>query len=206
MYLLVKRLLDLIGALFLFSLLWPVMVVCGILIKIEDPEGGVFFRQARITKGNKAFKVFKFRSMRIQTESNGEVLSDSQRMLKVGYYIRKFSLDELPQLFNIVMGDMSFIGPRPLPTIYYPYYSEDELKRHNVRAGISGWAQVNGRNNLTWDEKFKYDLYYVENISLYMDIKIVFKTLKKVLLGSDVAVRGDDIEDISLHEIRDKVR
>lgn len=198
----VKRLMDLIFALVLIVLLWPLMVMLAILIKAEDPTGPAIFKQERVGQGNKSFKVLKFRSMITETEKNGRKLADAERMLKTGRLIRKLSLDELPQLFNIVKGEMSFIGPRPLPTIYLPYYTEEELKRHDVKPGISGWAQVNGRNYLSWEQKFKYDLHYVNNLSFLLDLKISFLTIAKIIARSDVGVRGQDFPDVSLHEIR----
>jgi undecaprenyl phosphate N,N'-diacetylbacillosamine 1-phosphate transferase len=174
------------------------------MIKLVDSKGPVFFRQKRVGRHNKIFEVFKFRSMIVQTEKNGIKLSDSERMLKIGKIIRKLSFDELPQIFNIMLGDMSFIGPRPLPVKYLEYYTEDELHRHDVRPGVSGWAQVNGRNNLAWDKKFELDLYYVKNISYLLDLKIFLLTIKKIFLRSDIGTRGVDIPDVSLHEIRQK--
>ncbi len=201
-YLMVKRILDFVFAIILLIILWPVMVIAAIAIKTEDPDGPVLFIQERIGKGNKVIKVFKFRSMLVETKRNDRKLTDAERMLKTGNILRKLSLDELPQLFNIIKGEMSFIGPRPLPVIYLPYYDENEIHRHDVKPGISGWAQVNGRNYLSWEERFKHDLFYVNNISLLFDLKITVLTIKKVLSRSDVGVRGVDFPDRSLHEIR----
>jgi undecaprenyl phosphate N,N'-diacetylbacillosamine 1-phosphate transferase len=141
--------------------------------------------------------------MKVEVEKNGCALSDSERMLRSGGFIRKASFDELPQLFNIIKGEMSFIGPRPLPTVYLPYYSESEIRRHDVKPGISGWAQVNGRNNIDWDEKFLRDLEYVNNVSFQLDVKILFLTLFKILRRSDVAVRGENFV-MDFHEYRMK--
>lgn len=201
-YLYIKRIIDVFFAFCLLIIALPVMVICGIIIKVEDSDGPIFFIQERIGKNNKVFKVFKFRSMRVERERNGEKLSDSQRMLKIGSILRKLSIDELPQLINIIKGEMSFIGPRPLPAIYLPYYTDKELHRHDINPGISGWAQVNGRNYIGWDERFKYDLEYINNISLKFDLKILILTIKKVFLRSDVGVRGVDVEDKSLNEVR----
>lgn len=203
-YLYIKIIIDIFFAFVLLIIALPLMIICGIIIKLEDPNGSVLFRQERIGKNNKIFKVLKFRSMRVENERNGEKLSDSQRMLKVGSVLRKLSIDELPQLINIIKGEMSFIGPRPLPVIYLHYYTDVELHRHDINPGISGWAQVNGRNYISWDDRFKYDLEYVNNLSLKFDLKILVLTIKKVFLRSDVGVRGVDFEDKSLHEIREK--
>ncbi len=202
----VKRILDTVFAAVLLVPALPVMGVCALLIRGEDSEGSVLFSQKRIGKGNKPFTMMKFRSMKIKRFDKGRELSDQERMLKIGGIIRKLSLDELPQLFNVIKGEMSFIGPRPLPVVYFPYFTEEELHRHDVRPGISGLAQVNGRNNLGWDEKFQYDLEYVRNISLGFDLKIVLETILKVLKRADVQVRKSTDKDGSLDEIRRPLR
>lgn len=202
----VKRMLDFVFAIILLIILSPIMVIAALAIKIEDREGPVLFKHDRIGKGNKVFTVFKFRSMIVIRERNGCKLSDTERMLKVGNFLRKSSIDEFPQLFNIIRGEMSFIGPRPLPVVYLPYYTKEEIHRHDVRPGISGWAQVNGRNYLSWEKRFEYDLEYVNNVNFLFDVKIFFKTIKKVFLRSDIGVRGVDIPDNSLHEIRNQTR
>lgn len=199
----VKRILDFIFAIILLVITSPIMLLAAIAIKLEDPKGPVLFKQNRVGEGNKVFKVYKFRSMIVDIEKGGRKLSDAERMLKVGMFIRKTSIDELPQLFNIIKGEMSFIGPRPLPVIYLPYYDEHEIQRHNVKPGISGWAQVNGRNNLSWDEKFKKDLEYVNNVNLGFDLKILLLTIYKILKTSDVVVRGEYLQ-IDFNEYRAK--
>ncbi len=198
----IKRILDFIFATILLIVLSPIMLIAAIAIKLDDPKGPVLFKQERVGKGNKTFKVFKFRSMIVERERKGKELSDIERMLKVGNILRKLSIDELPQLFNIIKGEMSFIGPRPLPVIYLPYYTDEEIHRHDIRPGISGWAQVNGRNYLSWEKRFEYDLEYVNNVSFLFDLKIFFLTIKKVFSRSDIGVRGVDIPDNSLHKIR----
>lgn len=203
-YLAVKRILDFIFALVLLIIVFPVIVIVSIAIKIEDPKGPIFFKQKRIGKGLKEFEIFKFRSMKVEIVKLGRRLSDAERMMKVGNFLRKTSIDEIPQLFNILRLEMSFIGPRPLPIIYLPYYTEEELHRHDINPGISGWAQVNGRNYLSWDERFKYDLEYVSDISFAFDLRILLLTIKKVISASDIGVRGVDFEDKSLHQIREK--
>lgn len=203
-YLLFKKIIDFIFAVILLVIASPVMMICAILIKIEDGEGPVIYKQDRIGKDMKVFKVYKFRSMKVEMIRDGLIIPDEERMLKTGDIFRKFSLDELPQLLNIIKGEMSFIGPRPMPILYLEYFTNEELHRHDITPGISGWAQVNGRNYLTWDQRFEYDLEYVRNISFSLDFKILLLTIKKVFLRSDVGVRGVDFADESLHEIREK--
>jgi lipopolysaccharide/colanic/teichoic acid biosynthesis glycosyltransferase len=159
------------------------MLMAAIAIKLEDPNGPVLFKQKRVGKNAKIFTVYKFRTMRVETEKNGKALSDLERITKVGAILRKTSIDELPQLFNIIRGEMSFIGPRPLLVEYLKYYTPEQMRRHEVTPGISGWAQVNGRNAITWEEKFKYDVWYVDNQSFLLDLKIFFKTIYYVLKG-----------------------
>lgn len=206
LYFIAKRLTDFVFALLLLIFLTPVMLICAVLIKLEDRKGPIFFRQARIGKNCKVFNVVKFRSMRLEAGSGDKHLSDSERMLKIGFYLRKLSLDELPQLYNIIKGEMSFIGPRPLPVVYYPYFRPDELRRHSIMPGISGLAQVNGRNFLSWDDRFKFDLEYVDKVNLLLDLKILMLTIQKVLRKSDVGVRGVDFPDVSLYDIRPALR
>jgi len=198
----IKGVLDFLFAILLLVILSPIMLATAIIIKMEDPGGPILFKQERVGKDNKIFTLYKFRTMIVETEKNGVKLSDADRLLKFGNTLRKLSIDELPQLFNIIKGEMSFIGPRPLPVVYLPYYTDEEIHRHDVRPGVSGWAQVNGRNYLSWEEKFRYDLEYVNNVSFLFDVKIFLMTVKKVLTKSDVGVRGADYPDKSLHEIR----
>ena len=162
MYIKIKRFLDCVMALVLLIMGLPIMVLAALAIKIEDPRGRVLFKQNRPGKDERIFTIYKFRTMRVPTEEeNGDPLCDSMRMTKVGKFLRKTSIDELPQFFNVLKGDMSFIGPRPLLEEYLPYYTEEQRRRHEVRPGISGWAQVNGRNAITWEEKFQLDVWYV---------------------------------------------
>lgn len=181
-----KGIIDFVFALIMLVAGFPVYMLIAILIKWQDPDGPVCFQQERLGKDEKIFTLYKFRSMKVETHRDGVELSDSERLFSIGRFIRKMSLDELPQLVNILKGDMSFIGPRPLPEEYLPYYTDEERKRHTVKPGISGWAQVNGRNNLTWERKFELDVYYTRNISFLFDTKILLLTIKKVLSGSDV--------------------
>lgn len=197
-----KPFLDFIVAAILLILLFPLILISFIFIKLEDPSGPVLFKQKRIGKDSKEFRVFKLRSMKVRThDKSGKELTDHERMLRFGELFRKFSIDELPQLINILRGEMSFIGPRPLPIIYGPYYNKNENRRHEIKPGISGWAQVNGRNSISWEDKFKLDVEYVERIGLVFDIKIAFLTVYKVFAKSDVVVRGESA-NIDFHTYR----
>lgn len=181
MYRYVKRVFDFTAALIMLAVLSPLMLIACILIKSNN-DGPVLFKQKRPGKNGKIFTVYKFRTMSVKThDENGRELSDFERMSKTGNLLRKTSVDELPQLVNILKGDMSFIGPRPLLVEYLELYTPEQMRRHDVAPGISGWAQVNGRNTLTWEEKFKYDVYYVDNLSLKLDLKIFFMTIMNVL-------------------------
>lgn len=179
-YLIFKRILDFVFAFILLIILSPIILLTAVAIKIES-KGPVLFRQSRPGKNAKLFTIYKFRSMRVETEKNGKPLSDFERMTKVGNFIRKTSIDELPQLFNILKGDMSFIGPRPLLVQYLKYYTPEQARRHEVLPGISGWAQVNGRNAINWEDKFMYDVWYVDNVSFLLDLKILCLTIYYIL-------------------------
>ena len=189
MYKYIKRVLDFIMALLLVIISSPVMLVVSILILIQR-DGPVLFKQERPGKDGKIFLVHKFRTMSTITEKDGRELSDMERMSKLGSFLRKSSLDELPQFFDILSGKMSFIGPRPLMKSYLELYTPEQARRHEVLPGISGWAQINGRNSITWEEKFELDVYYVDNMSFGLDIKIFFTTIKNVLLG--VGINSSD--------------
>jgi undecaprenyl phosphate N,N'-diacetylbacillosamine 1-phosphate transferase len=184
-YIITKRILDFIFALILLLLASPIMISVAVAIKLES-KGPILFRQNRPGKNTKIFKVNKFRSMRVESEKDGKQLSDFERMTKVGSFLRKTSIDELPQLFNILKGDMSFIGPRPLLVQYLQHYSPEQMRRHQATPGISGWAQVNGRNTILWEDKFKYDVWYVDHISMYLDLRIVWLTIINVLNRKDI--------------------
>lgn len=183
-----KRLLGFLGALTALLLLSPLFVVVTLWLHFANKGAGVFFTQARPGKGEKIFKVIKFKSMTDECDENGKLLPDAQRLTKVGRFVRSTSIDELPQLINVLKGDMSFIGPRPLLVEYLPYYTERERLRHAVRPGISGWAQVHGRNTVMWDDRLEYDAYYAEHISFPLDVKIFFMTVVNVLKRKDVSV------------------
>lgn len=180
-----KRLFDCIFAILLFILVLPIVVLTAIVVRITMGSP-VLFVQERIGYKNYTFKVYKFRTMKNTVGKDGQLLSDEERITKSGNIIRKLSLDELPQLFNIIKGEMSFIGPRPLLIEYLPLYNDFQIQRHNVLPGISGWAQVNGRNQTTWDDRFKYDVEYVNNISVILDFKIVIKTIQNIVLKKGV--------------------
>lgn len=181
MYKYIKRGLDFTVAFAALLILSPLMLIVSILIKLNR-DGPVLFKQERPGRGGKIFTVYKFRTMSVRTcDENGRELSDFERMSKIGSFLRKTSVDELPQFINILKGDMSFIGPRPLLTEYLELYTPEQMRRHEVRPGISGWAQVNGRNTITWEEKFRYDVEYVDNLSFRMDMNIFIKTILNVL-------------------------
>lgn len=186
-----KRLVDFIGSFLLLFILFPVICVTAFLIhrKIGSP---VLFKQERPGLNGESFFVYKFRSMTDERDENGELLPDDVRLTVFGKMIRKLSLDELPQLWNVLKGDMSFVGPRPLLVEYLPLYNERQGKRHNVRPGITGWAQVNGRNAISWEEKFQLDVWYVENRSFWLDMWILFMTVQKVFISEGISHEGQD--------------
>lgn len=185
----IKRLLDCVFATLALVILSPFIGIAALLVRIKLGSP-VIFKQARPGKDEKIFQLYKFRSMTNAVDENGRLLPDAQRLPRFGKLLRKTSVDELPELVNIIRGDMSIVGPRPLSIYYLPHYPEDLRRRHEVRPGLTGLAQVNGRNNLLWDERFAYDLEYVRNVSFAKDLKILFRTVSKVAKGSDVAVRG----------------
>lgn len=184
----IKRLLGFSIGLTALILLSPLLLVVTIWLHFANKGAGAFFYQERPGKDSKIFKIIKFKSMTDERDDKGQLLPDSQRLTKIGAIVRKTSIDELPQLINVVKGDMALIGPRPLLPEYLPYYTEREKLRHSVRPGITGWAQVNGRNHTTWDDKLENDAYYVEHISFAMDCKVFMTTIKNVLRGKDIDV------------------
>ncbi|TXE81343.1 undecaprenyl phosphate N,N'-diacetylbacillosamine 1-phosphate transferase [Campylobacter peloridis] len=183
-----KRVFDFFMALILLIIFLPFIVLIGIVLKII--QGSVLFKQARPGLNEKIFYIYKFKTMSDEKDENGELLPDELRLKPFGKLVRSLSLDELPQLFNVLKGDMSFIGPRPLLVEYLPLYNQEQKKRHNVRPGITGWAQINGRNAISWEQKFKYDVEYVQNCSFLFDLKIFFMTIVKVLKRSGVNKEG----------------
>lgn len=176
----VKRLLDITISLIALFFLLPLMLLIYLLVIINLGSPALFL-QERVGKDNKIFKMIKFRTMKNSTDKNGNLLSDNERVTKFGSFLRSFSLDELPELINILKGDMSLVGPRALLVQYLGLYNDEQIRRHEVLPGLTGWAQINGRNSITWSEKFKLDVWYVDNWSLWLDIKIFFLTFWKVL-------------------------
>ena len=184
-----KRIIDFLGSFIGLILLSPIFIIVTILLYFAN-DGKPFFFQIRPGKNGKSFKIIKFKTMNDKKDTNGELLSDAERLTKVGNFVRKTSLDEIPQLINVCKGDMSLIGPRPLLTTYLPYFNTFENRRHEETPGITGWAQVNGRNAISWDKKFEYDVWYVDNLSFMLDVKIIFKTLLKVLKSEGISNEG----------------
>jgi len=176
----IKRALDVMISLLLLIITFPIFLICSVLLAIQN-GGGIFFCQKRPGYKEKPFKIVKFKTMTDQKDEEGNLLSDHKRITVIGKWIRKLSLDELPQLLNVLKGNMSMIGPRPLLFKYLPLYSDEQRKRHWVKPGITGWAQVNGRNSISWSKKFELDVYYVENISFMLDFKIFWLTILKIL-------------------------
>ena len=185
-----KRPLDFILSTLAFLLASPIFLLVTLLLAIVN-NGSAFFFQARPGKDEKIFKVIKFKTMTDEKGANGELLPDSDRLTAIGSFVRKTSLDEIPQLLNVIKGDMSLIGPRPLLVQYLPLYNKEQKRRHNVRPGISGWAQVNGRNTISWEKKFEYDVWYVDNLSFLLDLRIIFKTVWKVFKSEGISQDGE---------------
>ncbi|MDD3138091.1 MAG: sugar transferase [Lachnospiraceae bacterium] len=186
----VKRPIGFLGALVALVLISPIFLVTIFLLHFANNGAGVFFTQSRPGKNAKIFKAIKFKTMTDDRDAEGHLLPDAVRLTKVGRFVRSTSIDELPQLINILKGDMAFVGPRPLLVKYLPLYSPEQRRRHDVTPGMSGWAQVNGRNNISWSKKFEYDVYYVDHIGLQMDIRVFLKTIKKVLVRADINQEG----------------
>ena len=199
-----KRVIGLLGALIAIILFSPLLIVVTLWLHFANKGAGAFFYQERIGKGEKSFKIIKFKSMTDERDENGELLPDKERLTKAGKFVRSTSIDELPQLLNILKGDMAFIGPRPLPPSYLPYYTDEEAHRHDVRPGISGWAQVNGRKNITWQHKLECDVYYVRHLTMWLDIKIFFMTIRNVFKREGVGVENSGV--VSLYDTRDVQR
>ena len=186
-----KRVIDFIIALVALLLIGWFLVLVAIWLHFANKGAGAFFFQERPGKDGKIFKVIKFKTMTDERDANGELLPDEARLTKVGTFVRSTSIDELPQLINVLKGDMALIGPRPLLVQYLPLYSKEQMRRHEVRPGISGWAQCHGRNQISWTEKFKLDVWYVDNISLMTDLKVIFISIKKVLFREDINSDND---------------
>lgn len=187
-----KRFIDFWIALIALICISPLLLVVTIWLHFANKGAGAFFYQERPGKDAKIFKVVKFKTMTDERDADGNLLPDADRLTKVGKFVRSTSIDELPQLFNVLKGDMALIGPRPLLVQYLPLYSAEQARRHEVRPGISGWAQCHGRNNITWTEKFKLDVWYVDHVSLWTDLKVIFITIKKVLFKEDINQVGGE--------------
>lgn len=191
-----KRFFDFIGSLFALICISPILLVVTIWLHFANKGAGAFFTQERPGKDGKIFKVIKFKTMTDERDEHGDLLPDAQRLTKVGRFVRSTSLDELPQLINVLKGDMSFIGPRPLLPQYLLVFDDFQKRRHEVRPGISGWAQVHGRNHCKLSKKFEYDVWYVDHCSLTTDLKILWLTVMNVLKRSDIGEGAGDMEDI----------
>ena len=190
-----KRIIDFSIALMVLLAISPVLLVITILLYVFNEGAGAFFLQERPGLHGKIFKIIKFKTMNERKDASGRLLPDVQRITKFGRFVRNTSIDELPQLFNVLKGDMALIGQRPLLVKYLPLYSKEQMRRHDVRPGISGWAQCHGRNNLSWTKKFELDVWYVDHISLKTDLVVIFTTIKKVLLKEDINSDGQNVND-----------
>lgn len=191
-----KRIIDFIIVFCVLAIIWPFLGIIAIWLSFANKGSGVFFIQERPGKNGKIFKVIKFKSMTDERDKDGKLLPDALRLTKVGRFIRGTSIDELPQLFNVLKGDMSLIGPRPLVVQYLPLYSAEQRRRHEVRPGITGWAQVHGRNLLLLSKKFEYDVWYVDHCTLITDIKIVLITIKKIFTKEDIGEGAGNMKDV----------
>lgn len=185
-----KRVLSFLGALVGLVLIGWLILIVMVLLHFANKGAGAFFTQERPGKGGKIYKVIKFKTMTDERGEDGELLPDAERLTKVGKIVRSLSIDELPQLINILKGDMSFIGPRPLLVKYLPLYTPEQMRRHEVRPGISGWAQVNGRNTISFTKQFEYDVYYVDHLTFWLDVKIFFMTILKVFKREGISEEG----------------
>lgn len=185
-----KRMIDCCLAMVAIVVLSPVMAAVALLLAVANKGAGVVFTQTRPGKNGRLFKVMKFKTMTDERDESGNLLPDAQRLTKTGKFIRSTSLDELPQLFNVLKGDMALIGPRPLLPQYLPLYSKEQARRHDVRPGITGWAQVHGRNAISWKKKFELDVWYVDHCSFWLDLKIILLTVKKVVVREGITKEG----------------
>lgn len=186
-----KRTFDLLLSLIGFILISPIFIILWIWLTIANKGAGALFFQERPGKEEKIFKVIKFKTMSEERDADGKLLPDAERLTKVGRFVRTTSLDEIPQLLNVIKGEMSLIGPRPLRTYYLPLYNHTQKRRHEVRPGITGWAQVNGRNAISWTKKFELDVYYVDNVSFLLDLRILLLTIKKVFIREGITQEGN---------------
>lgn len=185
-----KRWLDFVIVLCVLAVIWPILLLVALWLHFANKGAGAFFTQERPGRNGKIFKVIKFKTMTDERDADGNLLPDAERLTPVGRFVRSTSIDELPQLINVLKGDMALIGPRPLLVQYLPLYSKEQARRHEVRPGITGWAQCHGRNSISWTEKFKLDVWYVDHCSFLLDLKIVFLTIKKVLVREGISQEG----------------
>lgn len=185
-----KRLIDFIIVFCVLVVIWPILLIITLWLHFANKGAGAFFAQERPGKGGKVFKVIKFKTMTDERDADGNLLPDADRLTNVGRFVRSTSIDELPQLINVLKGDMALIGPRPLLVQYLPLYSKEQVRRHDVRPGITGWAQVNGRNAISWTKKFELDVWYVDHCSFWLDVKIIFLTIKKVFVREGISQEG----------------
>lgn len=185
-----KRLIDFILVLCVLLVIWPILLIITVWLHFANKGAGAFFTQDRPGKNGKIFKVIKYKTMTDERDAEGNLLPDADRLTKVGRFVRSTSIDELPQLINVLKGDMALIGPRPLLPQYLPLYSPEQARRHEVRPGITGWAQIHGRNAISWTKKFEYDVWYVDHCSFLLDLKIVFLTIKKVFIREGISQEG----------------
>lgn len=183
----VKRGMDFILVFCVLTVIWPILLFITLWLHFANKSAGAFFTQERPGRGGKIFRVIKFKTMTDQRDAQGHLLPDEKRLTKIGKFVRSTSIDELPQLINVLKGDMALIGPRPLLPQYLPLYSKEQARRHEVRPGITGWAQVNGRNAISWTRKFELDVWYVDHCSFLLDLKIVFMTIKKVFVREGIS-------------------
>ena len=185
-----KRSIDFVVVLCVLLSIWPILLVIILWLHFTNKGAGVFFTQDRPGKNGEIFRVVKFKTMTDERDKNGNLLPDKERLTRVGCFVRSTSIDELPQLLNVIRGDMSLIGPRPLLPQYLPLYTQEQARRHDVRPGITGWAQINGRNAISWKEKFELDVWYVDHCSLKLDLKIIFMTIKKVFVREGISSKS----------------
>ena len=186
-----KRVIDFILVFIVLVVIWPILLLITIWLYFANKGAGAFFTQERPGKDGRIFRVIKFKSMTDERDAEGKLLPDANRLTKVGRFVRSTSIDELPQLLNVLKGDMALIGPRPLRTYYLPLYSKEQMRRHEVRPGITGWAQINGRNNLSWTKKFELDVWYVDHCSFSLDMQIAFATIRKVFIREGISREGE---------------
>ncbi len=186
-----KRFIDFVVFFGVLAIIWPILLSIAIWLHFANKGAGAFFIQERPGKHGKIFKVIKFKTMTDERDEDNNLLPDVKRLTKIGKFIRSTSIDELPQLINVLKGDMALIGPRPLRTYYLPLYSKEQMRRHEVRPGITGWAQINGRNNLSWTKKFELDVWYVDHCSFYLDMRIAFVTIRKVFIREGISKEGE---------------